>query len=453
MEVTMVSNNHGCESHNQMSVNRRRFVKAAGAAGIAGFAGCTGGQPSSESTGGATTGKSSNSEPTKLTYWTLFSGGDGAAMKTLVGKFNEEHDSIQIQRERQPYDEYYDKLFTSATSGDAPDLAVMHASQQRRFQDAIVPIEEHLDGGIDEKYVSSIWDRTKLDGKKYGLPLDTFVNGLYYNKDIFEEAGLDPEKPPTNFSELEEAANAITENTDKLAFNPEPYGRLYYRSFYAFLKSSGGDLLTDDRSAAAFDSDVGRLVSQFHADVPGKYGWDKPDSSDNRGIKGFRAGDVAMIINGTWFYGVVNSLDFEWGLTKPFVNPEATAKFTRAGSHQLVLPQQQKQSDAKFQAALEAAQWLTQQGEVWGTKAGHLPASQSVYDSGTLESAPVWDRTLSTFYEIAQDDQLLFEPSLQNNEDWKRPVTSAMEQVYSHQLDPEEAVTQAAEKVTANLQG
>ena len=219
MEVTMVSNNHGCESHNQMSVNRRRFVKAAGAAGIAGLAGCTGGQPSSESTGGATTGKSSNSEPTKLTYWTLFSGGDGAAMKTLVGKFNEEHDSIQIQRERQPYDEYYDKLFTSATSGDAPDLAVMHASQQRRFQDAIVPIEEHLDGGIDEKYVSSIWDRTKLDGKKYGLPLDTFVNGLYYNKDIFEEAGLDPEKPPTNFSELEEAANAITENTDKLAFN------------------------------------------------------------------------------------------------------------------------------------------------------------------------------------------------------------------------------------------
>src|SRR6056297_781451 len=111
--------------------SRRRVIKVAGAAGIAGLAGCA-------SDSGTSTGGSGGT--TTLQYWTLFAGGDGEAMKGLVDQFNEEHDDIQIQRQRQPFDEYYDKLFTSMTGGDAPDLAVFHTTEIQRFSDALTPL-------------------------------------------------------------------------------------------------------------------------------------------------------------------------------------------------------------------------------------------------------------------------------------------------------------------------
>ena len=170
-------------------------MKVAGAAGIAGLAGCSGGGSSGGSSGGT------------VTFWTLFSGGDGEAMKSLVDQFNEEHDDIQIERERQPFDQYYDKLFTSMTGGDAPDLAVFHTTEIQRFTDALTPLGGLLSDGSADAYVDSILQETEFDGDRLALPLDTHPNGLYYNKDIFEEAGLDPESPPTSFAELQEAAN------------------------------------------------------------------------------------------------------------------------------------------------------------------------------------------------------------------------------------------------------
>ena len=166
--------------------SRRSFIKGAGATGIAGLAGCLG------SSGG------SNNGPTTLQYWTLFSGGDGTAMKTLVDKFNKEHDSIQIKRQRQPFEEYYDKLFTSMTGGNSPDLAVFHTTEIQRFIDALQPLGDLISDKTSSAYVDSIWNETKFDGKQLALPLDTHPNGLYYNKDIFKEAGLDPEKS-TNY--------------------------------------------------------------------------------------------------------------------------------------------------------------------------------------------------------------------------------------------------------------
>ena len=204
--------------------SRRKFVKIAGAAGVAGLAGCSGDSGSANGDSGGTT---------TLQYWTLFAGGDGEAMKTLVDRFNEEHDSVQIERQRQPFDEYYDKLFTSMTGGDAPDLAVFHTPQIQRFTDALTPIGGMLSDGAADEYVNSIWQETEFGGDRLAVPLDTHPNGLYYNKDIFEEAGLDPESPPTNFEELKSAADTITAETDKQAFSPDPYLRFFVRQFIA----------------------------------------------------------------------------------------------------------------------------------------------------------------------------------------------------------------------------
>jgi multiple sugar transport system substrate-binding protein len=447
------------------SASRRRFIKVAGAAGIAGLAGCTGGgsgggDPSGGGSGGggsgdgASAGNGGSSGPIELQFWTLFAGGDGKTMKELVQQFNDEHDDIQIKRERQPFAEYYDKLFTSMTGGNAPDLGIFHTTEIRRFVDAMTPLDDLISSGTSSAYVDSIWNETEFEGNHVALPLDTHPNGLYYNKDIFEEAGLDPESPPTNYEDLKSAADTIVSETgaQTLAFNPEPYSGFYVRQYIAWLRGRGSPFLNEDRTKAMFDNADGRALGKFYADI-GANTWDKPDASENRGTKAFRAGDLAMTVNGTWYFGVLQQQDYNWGMAKPFVAPNMKDNFTWANSHTIGVPRSKNRSDAKTQAAVEAAEWLTQNSLVWGTKAGHMPAAQNVHESSKLRNSTVWEKTLSTFNEMAQDGQLAYMPSTENNENYKRPMNNALAQIYSKQVEPAEGISKAAKEITSNLSG
>ncbi|QFU84777.1 ABC transporter substrate-binding protein [Natronorubrum aibiense] len=423
---------------NGQGADRRTFLKSVATTGaVASFAGCLGGGQGGD---GST-----------IEFWTLFAGGDGDAMEAMVDAFNDEHDDFQISRERQPFEQYYDSLFTSMTGGTPPDLAVFHTNELQRFVDTLTPLDDRIESETESAYVESIWNETALDGSHVALPLDTHPNALYYNKDIFEEAGLDPDSPPTNFEELQHAADEITANTDAQAFNPEPYGQFYSRQFAAWLKSVGSDFLNEDATAAAFDNDEALELVEFYADIADAYGWDEPDASNDRGNRAFRAGDLAMTIDGTWFYGVLREAEYDWGMTKPFVAPGATEQYTWANSHALAVPANNSRSDELTEAAVRAAEWLTQNSAEWGTVAGHMPASNDVLDSGELQNADVWDATLSTFFEMADNDQLVYLPSTDNNDDYVRPVDQTLAQVYSQQLEPADALEEMVSTVNDNL--
>ncbi|WP_318569034.1 ABC transporter substrate-binding protein [Salinigranum marinum] len=424
-------------------------MKAAGAAGIVGLAGCTGGGGGGNGGNGGSSAGSSGSGTTTIQFWTLFAGGDGEAMKAMVDQFNSEHDSIQVERQRQPFAEYYDKLFTAMTGGNAPDLAVFHTTELQRFVQAMQPLGDLLSSGAGDQYVSSIWDQTQYEGSRVALPLDTHPNGLYYNKDIFEEAGLDPESPPTSFSELQEAAGTIESETDKLAFSPDPYNLYQVRQFIAWLRGRGGTFLSDDKTSAEFGDAHGTALGEFYGNITGEWNWDEADATENRGTKAFRSGDLAMTINGTWYFGVLQQQDFGWGMAKPFVGPGQEVDLTWANSHTLGVPA----GTDKAQAATEVAEWLTQNSLTWGTDAGHLPAASGVLESDELQSATVWDMTLSTYNEMAQNGALAYMPSTENNQDYQRPVNKALQQIYSDQATAADAIPSAAEQVTNNLQG
>lgn len=446
------------DSNRDATIDRRRFVKALSGAGTVGLAGCMGGGNSDGSSnqddtttdggngGGGNDGGGGGE--TTIKYWTLFGGGDGEAMKAMVEEFNNQHDGIHIKRQRLPWDEYYNKLYTALTGGNPPDLGVVHATRLAKYKDVLVPLGDHLDSGASDKYITSVWEKTSLDGTQLALPLDTHPVGLYYNKDLFKSAGLDPESPPTNFEELKQAANTITEKTDKQAFNPGPYAEgSFLRTYLGLLRQRGGQILTDDKSKAAFDGEDGIEIAKLYSQMTGEWGWDKADSSVDRGTKAFRAGDLAMTVNGTWYYGALQDVDFEWGMTKPYVAPGGEQGSTWANSHTLAIPRNPNRSQEKTQAAVTAAKWLTQKSKTWGTQAGHLPANKKVLESDEIRNAPVWDKTLSTFYEIAQNDELAYMPRTETITEYKEPIWKALAQIYSQQVEPEQGIKNAAKQV------
>ncbi|MFC6975251.1 extracellular solute-binding protein [Halomicroarcula sp. GCM10025709] len=242
----------------------------------------------------------------------------------------------------------------------------------------------------------------------------------------------------------------MSSETDKLAFSPEPYNGFYVRQYIAWLRGRGGSFLSGDKSSAEFGGSDGTAIGEFYGDITSEWGWDQADATENRGTKAFRSGDMAMTVNGTWYFGVLQEQDFEWGMTKPFVGPGQETDITWANSHTLGVPA----GTDKAQAATEVAEWLTQTaGLTWGTDAGHLPAASGVLESDELRSATVWKKTLSTYNEMAQDGQLAYMPSTENTNDYKRPVNKAIQQIYSGQAEAADAIPAAADEVTSNLQG
>ncbi len=428
-------------------MKRRRFIRTIGVGGAVGLAGCLGGLGGGGGGGGGSGGGSG-----KIEYWTLFGGGDGDAMEKMVDQFNEEHD-VQINRQRLPWDQYYDKLYTALTGGNPPDLAVVHTSQLEAYKDVLQPLGDLIDSETKSAYVDSIWSTTELDGDRLALPLDTHPAGFYYNKDIFEEAGLDPESPPSTPDAFKRACDTIASETDKLAFGPTAYGpHELIRTYLMFLRQDGGQLLNDDRTKAAFDNETGVGVAEYLANVSGEWGWDEPKIADNRWEKAFYAGDLAILQNGTWFYGPAADQDFGFGMFKPFVYPGGGQKYTWADSHTLAIPRNPKRGGETQQAALKAATWLTQKPGTWGTDAGHLPASKSILESDELRNADVWDKTLNTFYEMAQDDQLAYVPRTESVSEYQEPIAKNLAEIYSQNVSPQEGIEKAAQGVNSALQ-
>ena len=426
--------------------NRRNFIRGVGAAGIVGLAGCTGGGG-----GGGGTAGSSSGDTIQLDFWTLFGGGDGKAMKQMVNTFNEEHDNIEIKRQRIEWSQYYGKLFTALSGGTPPDICVIHTTRMLKYNDAMVDLSPHLSDGTSDAYIQSIWDKTEVDGKRSALPLDVHPTAFYYNKNIFQEAGLDPESPPKNWEEFKSASNAIAD-ADYSAFNPQPYGGpSHLRSWFQWHRQRGGKLLNDDKTKAAFDSDKGIELAKTWAKMTGDWNWDQPDASGDRGTQIFRNGKCGIINQGTWFVGALEDVDFEWGMARPFTAPSKQTEAAWTNSHTLGIPMKKGRSDENTKAAVTAIEWLTKNSKTWVEVAGHLPAASKVNKNEEVRQTDIWNKTIKTFYDMAQNDQLAYLPRHKKIQEYKRPIFKNLQQIYSQQKEPEQAINDAAKEVNSVL--
>ncbi|WP_224337647.1 substrate-binding domain-containing protein [Haloprofundus halobius] len=426
------------------SRSRRRFLQAAGATGIAGLTGLAGcfGLGGGSGSGGSGGNGGGDME---LSYWTLFGGGDGEVMKAIIDRFNDEQplgDEITINRQRTPWDDHYDRLFTSMTGGEAPDMAISHATYLRRFQDTLTTIDDYV---TTDDYVQSILDSCMLEGSQYAIPIDSHPLGLYYNMDILNEAGVEP--PFENFSEFEEACNAILENTDAKPFSPDPYwgNGGGFRQYFMALNQMGGSMFNDDYTEATFGDDVGLEALEYIVSISGEREWDEPDTSDDRVEQGFRNGNIAMTVNGTWFVTVLDDQDYEWGFQKPHWVPNAEQLVTTADSHTIIFPNQESASEERIQASVEAAEWIAQENPEWGAEAGHLPAYNPILNGDELQEADIWDKTLKKFMEMAEDDQLAYWPQLPNADMFAQSNWTWFTDAYSRSTAPEEALQQGVE--------
>jgi multiple sugar transport system substrate-binding protein len=157
----------------------------------------------------ATTSCASSGE---LTMWER-SGGNKQMVDMLVAAWNAKNPNCKINLTYIPHTEMVGKIAQGIASGEVPDLMGMDLIYAPQFEKAqqLVDITDRI-SDWPELQTASKGHMTvaTFEDRLYGVPLYADVSALFYNKDLFERAGLDPDKPPTSLAELREYADKIT---------------------------------------------------------------------------------------------------------------------------------------------------------------------------------------------------------------------------------------------------
>ncbi|NOZ50554.1 MAG: ABC transporter substrate-binding protein [Chloroflexi bacterium] len=152
-------------------------------------------------------------EPVNITFWNAMSGSRGDVVADLVDTFNAKFPQYKVNAEYTgSYAETLTKALAAYKAGEPPTVVQVYEVGTQTMLDsgAIVPVYTLDKGDVNwDEVVKPIKDYYSVDGKLYCMPFNSSTAMLYYNKDMFKAAGLDPDKPPTTWKEVEDYSKQI----------------------------------------------------------------------------------------------------------------------------------------------------------------------------------------------------------------------------------------------------
>jgi len=426
-------------------VTRRTFIKGAAATAAASLVGST---PWSRVL--------AQERVLTLDYYTLFHSGDAAAMERIVRAFNAEHKTVRLNLLQGQWAEYYAQLFAAVGAGNAPHIGICHSSRIMDVWRALTPLEESRAGNLLEvaglgarDYTKNVWDSGVYQGKRYLVPLDSHMWGFWYNKDLFRQAGLDPDKPPETREEFERAAEAIKSRTGKFAFHPaeDALPRKIRRAWEIFFWGQGGELLTRDGRRAAFNEDRGLRALDYLVGVI-RRGWNQPGTD---GFKQFAAGQLGMLLAGNWYFPTAKASGVNFGfhyVPKFFDRPT-----TWGDSHNLVIPRQRPErvSNEMLVAAINAIKWINQHSDLWGIYGGHIPAYLAAQRSAELLKSDTWQIALRKFADMANQGWVHYPLIHEKAPQVHSAIEPYIQEAYNGRLAPRDALARAEAEVNRVL--
>lgn len=385
-------------------------------------------------------------------FWSPFTGPDGAAIDALVRQFNEttgKENDVEVELLIIPWDQYYTKLSVALASRTAPGLAVMHSHQIPGFvkQGALEAFSdaEIAGAGLEEAdYIPQLWDAGEVDGERYGIAIDAFPRHIYYNKKLFEQAGLDPDKAPATGAEVTEAARKIAAlGDDVYGFFFNLTGSGVARNFYSVYWQYQDDLYNADRTdvAPGFEESAKKALSQFKAflDEGLSPTQDIEDDAklfaqDKIGISLTQITDLAVYQAAAENQG----LEFGVGPMPQFGDQPATF----ALGHNFVIPR--GGSGEGREAAMVFIKWIGDNGVAWAAT-GKVPAKTTVIASEEFKALPE-QNTVAEALDIVR-----FPPPIAVQPAVDRVVQDTIEAFYAGRMDIDQTVAMLADGIRAEL--
>jgi multiple sugar transport system substrate-binding protein len=371
-------------------LTRQEFLALGAGAGAAFVvAGCGGGGPENNPAvqqAGAGSGKAYNGPKVDLSFWNGFTGGDGPLMRRMVEEFSAKEKNINVTMNTVEWEVYYQKVPAAVSSGKGPDVAIMHIDTvpTNAARQVILPLDDVANAlGLKEGDFSPpvVWEAGIYEGSRYGIPLDVHPFGFFYNKDVMEQGGLDPNKPPQTRDEFMGALEQLKGRGVQGFWVPTlPAGSTW--TFMTMLWQYGGDLYNADATKATWNSQAGVDGLTWLVDVI-EQGYSPKNVGEEAELVAFQNNENAFYWSGIWNINPLKEAGVNYGAVPlPQIGSE---KGAWANSHNFVIPNKRGQDPNKIAAAKVFINYITTNSAEWA-EAGQVPARDSARESQAFRS-------------------------------------------------------------------
>jgi multiple sugar transport system substrate-binding protein len=293
----------------------------------------------------------------ELTVWVTYNDEQFTAYKKVVADFEASH-NVKIHISKIPFQGQGEKFMYACTSHTAPDIARMDIGLIPKFAvgKALLPmddlykkhnwmLEDILKAALESGRIRTQDGQMKL----FAVPDEFTELVLFYNKDLFEEAGLDPASPPRTWDEFKRMAASLTVDRDGDG-NPDQYGFAMENTLWwslPFVYTFGGNIIDEDKmkcrlnepeTVKALDFQISLYKEGLEAGA-WKKGAFKPDA-------GFKNKTYAMILSGPWNLKSFEKVNFDISLIP---GSETRASTTSVGGNSNVIFRTCKHPELAFE--------------------------------------------------------------------------------------------------------
>lgn len=403
-----------------------------------------------------------SAEKQEVTFWHSMGGAGQEALNKIVENFNNSQEKIQVNAHYQgTYDESLTKFNAVAGSNSAPTVIQTFEIGTKAMINSgqILPIQKLIDAdgydmsGLEEnitKYYS-------LDGTFYSMPFNSSTPVMYYNKDAFKAAGLDPEAPPETYEEVEAASKAIVESDPKMkGFALQAYGWLWEQ----LLANQGALLLNNDNGRTATPTEIGwteeegKSILNWVKNMIDNGTFANYGTNGDNMMAGFLAGDVSMFLQSSASSrDVIDKAPFEVGIAYlPHPEDKERQGVVIGGASLWMID---GKPEAEQKAAWEFMKYL-QTPEVqaeWHTGTGYFAINPAAYDEQIVKDAYAEKPQLQVTVDQLQDTKASYATQgalMDMLPEGRKIMETALETIYNGG-DVDQAHSSAVEQFNAAI--
>ena len=400
-----------------------------------------------------------------ITFWHAMSGSRLGVVESIIESFNATHPDFEVKPLfTGSYAETLTKYVAAYPTKTGPNMVQVYevGTQTMIDSDAITPVYQ-IPGMLGEtwdwaQYVIPITHYYSVDRNLWSMPFNSSTAMLYYNKDLFKAAGLDPDKPPTTWKEMEEygekiLASGVVDHVYSTGWPSWIYEQTlaYHNHLYADNDNGRAGLVTK----VVFNDDFGHMVfdTWIRLHDKGIYIYGGAEYSAN---SAFKAGQIAMLIQSTSsLAGILKASEFKVGTSfLPRFEGYPVGNSIIGGGSLWVT---KGQSEEELRGVWKFLKYIGQKDIAiqWHKGTGYFPVSgaalKALLDEGWFSA----DQTfLTAFLQIlsgrrdtAAATGVRLGPFVAIREHFR----AALEKSIGGELSPKDALNDAAEKMNALL--
>lgn len=412
------------------------------------LAGCSG-TPSGSSTldESATAGESPTDEAASLRMQ-IWDENQKPAMDAIAEAFTEQHPTIDVTVELLPFDQYWTKLETGMSGGTAPDVfwaALPFYFTKLARLEMIENLQPLIDrDGVDLSGIDqSLLEAYMFEGSQYAIPKDVDTVGLWYNKALFDAAGVAYPDDTWTWETLRTVAKQLTDaEAGVWGFATDPSDRV---SWYNFIPQNGGTIITED-GKSGYDSQEAIDALQFIVDLTlvDKVSPGVAQLEQTTAATLFKGGKLAMMYDGSW-----RASDFA---ADPYASENADVA---------VLPQGVERASSSGMLGYAIWSGTPHKEAAWtfmkflaSREAASIQASFKAGIPSYIDLADGWKASMPQFHLDAFTDMIAYGvvvPHSENTPEWKAMAITEFKKAWLGEVSVEQAATTVAEQMNAIL--